>query len=319
MTIRVGEWPWTWYNRGMSLPEFPILYEDDDILLINKPAGVVINTSSTYSERTVQDWMEEKLGLDKLSQDEKDAQMVVENAETADFYKYPEQIFLQRAGIVHRLDKQTSGVLLLAKNPTALVNLLQQFKQRKTQKTYLTLVHGKVTPEAGEINQPIGRNPKDRFKFAVRDDGRASTTTYQTREYYPHLDTELVVQQAKSAGIYEEYKQRLKKQLGQTTQFKKLTKTYQGFTLLEASPKTGRTHQIRVHLAHMNHPVVGDTVYAGKKRASLDPIWCQRQFLHASSLTFTHPITDQQITIEAPLPSDLETVLQFLSTVPSMN
>lgn len=275
-----------------------ILYEDHDLLLINKPAGVVVNRAETTAETTVQEWMEER--LKKESIELADWKSLV----PADFnteYGTPEVIFKERGGIVHRLDKDTSGALLLAKNPGALVNVLAQFKKRQTHKTYTCLVHGKFKFAKGTISAPLGRASLDRKKFAVVAEGRLAETEYQVEEFFPHLDVDAIIQRHKKEKGDEAFKN-----------FKKKARVYQGFSLVTCWPKTGRTHQIRVHLKHIGHPLVGDLTYLGHKRAKLDPIWCSRQFLHASSLGFTHPRNQDKLTIEAPLAEDLKQVMSFL-------
>src|SRR5690242_503428 len=143
-----------------QFPEIPILYEDEDLLVINKPPGIVVNRSQTQSELTVQDWIESRVGdWGKLiSSFEKDIVQINDEI----IYGDPLELFKERSGVVHRLDKDTSGVLLIAKNPAALVGCMEQFKLRTTVKTYLALVHGKLQPQSGEINLPIARSSKMR-------------------------------------------------------------------------------------------------------------------------------------------------------------
>jgi 23S rRNA pseudouridine1911/1915/1917 synthase len=174
----------------------------------------------------------------------------------------------QRPGVVHRLDKDTSGILLLAKNGQAHNWLVNQFRLRKVQKVYLALVDGHPPTPKGRIETPIGRDPNDRQRMAVvpAEKGRDAISEFFTRETFPK------------------------------------------HTLLEVHPFTGRTHQIRVHLAYIGCPVASDSVY-GHHRASLD---LGRQFLHAFRLTVILPGEKQPRTFEAPLPSDLDTVLRRL-------
>lgn len=276
-----------------------ILYEDDDLLVINKPAGMVVNRAETTVELTVQDWLTDYLKGKKPSNNEDLLLLLPLNFDSS--YGTPEEIFQSRGGIVHRLDKDTSGALVLAKNPGALVNLLAQFKQRQTEKTYTCLVHGKLKLDQGTISAPLGRASTDRKKFAVVAEGRVAETEYRVEEFYPHLDVDAIVRSIKRAQGDEAFKN-----------FKKKAKVYQGFSLVTCWPKTGRTHQIRVHFKHLGHPLVGDTTYLGHKRAKLDPVWCSRQFLHASSLVFTHPRTGERLAVEAPLAEDLEKVMNYL-------
>src|SRR5579885_496451 len=243
-------------------PALAIIYEDEDLLVIDKPAGITVNRAETTKhEMTVQDWAEEKLKIEKgESQVDKES----------DFYK--------RSGIVHRIDKETSGVLLIAKNSEAFINLQQQFKDRVVKKTYIALVHGKMTPEAGEINVPVGRLPWNRKRFGIVPGGRESLTRYKVLKYY----------------ISSPYK----------------TKTQEPMTLLALYPQSGRTHQIRVHLKYLNHPIFSDSLYAGRKTSRNDRKILPRVFLHAAEITFTHPRTDKTMTFASPLPQMLENVLQ---------
>jgi 23S rRNA pseudouridine1911/1915/1917 synthase len=270
----------------MSQLDHHILFEDDDILVLNKPAGWVVNRSHTQSEPTIQDWMEGRLSgiLKSLKAELKDDVKVAKTDNDED-YGSPEQIFVERGGVAHRLDKDTSGVLILAKNPSSLAALMRQFKERNTSKTYLALVHGKVVPVEGIINLPTERSSSEREKFAVSATGKASETQYKVLEHFPGLPK----------GMHQ-----------------KKGKSYQGFTLLELVPKTGRTHQIRVHMSAIKHPLVGDSTYAGRKRIELDREWSQRHFLHAKKLCITHPTTQENMCFESPLPQDLSESLSKL-------
>ena len=222
-----------------------IIFEDDQILVLEKPAGMVVNKAeTTREEETVQDWI-------------------------ARNFQFPiSSLQSYRSGIVHRLDKETSGILLVAKTLKAFENLQKQFKERKVKKRYLALVHEKVTPKDGEISAPVGRLPWSREKFGVFPGGRPAKTKYKVKEYYT-LDAK-------------------------------------PYTFLELTPETGRTHQIRVHLKYLGYPIVSDSTYAGRKTAREDRKWCPRMFLHASYLGFFHPKTSKWIEFESKLPEDLE-------------
>ncbi len=236
----------------------PILYEDDDLIVINKPAGIIVNKAdTTKGEITVQDWAEEKLKIKK-------EKLKVEQGDD----------FLNRGGIVHRLDKETSGILLIAKNPASFLELQRQFKERIVKKTYIALAHGKVVPEEGEINVPVGRLPWNRKQFGVVAGGREAKTKYK------------VV----SSKYYEVVKDEL--------------------SLLELYPETGRTHQIRVHLKYIGHPIFGDFLYAGRKTQRDDRKYLSRVFLHAAKISFLHPRTGEEISFTAALPTELENILQ---------
>lgn len=230
-----------------------IIFEDDYILVVNKPSGLVVNRAETVRKKTLQDWAEEKI-----------------------------KGFIKRSGIVHRLDKDTSGVMVIAKTPQAFVDLQKQFKERKVVKKYLALVHGKVEPRRGDIKMPLGRKLSDRKKFTVRLRGKQGVTYYQVIDYLNlfYLICDRVLD---------------KKKIGQNKQ--------EWFSLLEVQPKTGRTHQIRVHLAHIGHPIVSDPIYLGRKRLKEDKKWCPRLFLHAAYLGFYHPKTKKRMGFEAKLPS----------------
>ena len=236
-----------------------IISEDESILVLNKSAGMVVNRAKTTKEATVQDWLE-------------------------DYLRIKGRGIGERAGIVHRLDKETSGILLVAKTQKAFEDLQNQFKQRKVEKRYLALVHGKVEPKEGRIEAPISRNPFDRKKFGVFLDGRSAKTKYEILRYYD------MPASRDSFGM---------EILGK-------------FSLLKLMPETGRTHQIRVHFKYINHPVVGDKKYAGRKTARKDRQWCPRQFLHASYLSFTHPKTGKKVEFSSKLPRKLEEVLKTL-------
>ena len=262
-----------------------VIYEDDDILVLDKPAGITVNRSdTTKGEETVQDWIEKQFSIFNF-------QFSKENEQT-DFYK--------RSGIVHRIDKETSGILLAAKNIEAFENLQHQFKERVVKKTYIALVHGKVVPESGEISVPVGRLPWNRKKFGVLAGGREAVTRYRVISNFqfprlpkpqPALQAEAL--QAGGAG-------------GQAISNKK-TET---LSLLELNPLSGRTHQIRVHLKYSNHPIFADFLYAGRKTSRDDRKFLNRVFLHAYKISFMHPKTNEQISFESPLPSELTKIIE---------
>ncbi len=239
--------------------ELPILFEDDDLLVIHKPPGVVVNRAESVKGEAVQDWAEDKLSnypIIQLSNENKD--------------------FKDRAGIVHRIDKETSGILLIAKNPKTFVELQRQFKERMVKKTYLALVHGNLVPPEGEIRAPVGRLPWNRERFGIVPGGREAITKYKRITNY-----ELRIMNKKEE-----------------------------ISLVELYPETGRTHQIRVHLKYINHPIVGDFLYAGRKTSRDDRVWAPRVMLHAWKIVFTHPATQKPVAIEAPIPDDMNTIIQ---------
>lgn len=245
-----------------------IIFEDSDILVLDKPAGWIVNKAdTTKGEKTIQEWIEEYIGVSKVSQVSK----VLGALDSHD-------TFLNRGGIVHRLDKETSGILVVAKNPAAFENLKNQFKDRRVKKVYTALCHGKVQPETGEIRVPVGRLPWNRMRFGVIAEGRDSITKYKV----------LSIKYLKKEPL----------------------------TLLELFPETGRTHQIRVHLKHINHPIFADALYAGRKTSRDDRKIISRMFLHASKLTLYHPTTGKELVFESPLPKELQEFLSRLQSKP---
>jgi len=217
-----------------------IIYQDADILVVDKPAGMTVHPAPGSPSGTLVNAL--------LS-------AVPDLAASGDAL---------RPGIVHRLDKDTSGLLVVARNDRALRALQAQLKERRVHKTYLALVQGTPAPREGEIAAPVGRHPKNRKKMAVVAGGREAVTRYRVREEFP------------------------------------------GYALLEVEPVTGRTHQIRVHLAAIGHPVVGDAVYG--RRSDI----VERQFLHAWKLGFGMPLGGRQVEFESPLPADLRGALERL-------
>ncbi len=243
----------------MATPK--VIYEDEEILVIDKPSGMIVNKADTTKNlETVQDWVEKKFKIVNFK------------------FKSEDTDFKKRAGIVHRIDKETSGLLLIAKNEKAFLNLQAQFKERKVKKTYLALVHGQVVPEEGEIKAPIGRLPWQRERFGVFPGGREAETKYKVL----------------------------------SIKYKVINGKREPMTLLEVYPLTGRTHQIRVHLKYLGFPIVGDEFYAGRKRARDDRKFCPRVFLHAKAIDFFHPKTEKLCKIESPLPEDLQQILSSL-------
>lgn len=234
-----------------------IIFEDGEILVLDKPSGWITNEADTTTNQPViQRWLAENFKFHggagySISNDE-----------------------LYRSGIVHRLDKETSGILLVAKTKEAFEKLQRQFKSREVEKTYTALAHGEVEPQEGEISAPVGRLPWRRDRFGVLPGGRDATTGYKVTGYY------------ESEG--------------------------EKYTLLKLKPKTGRTHQIRIHLKYIGHPIVADEFYAGRKTARNDRKWCPRLFLHASGISFTHPKSQKQLVFTSKLPADLQTRLAFL-------
>lgn len=274
-----------------------ILAEGADWWVINKPAGWVTNRAQTHHEPTLQNWLEENLAVLKNMKGEKDWRPLLPD-DWSDEYGGAEETFIARSGFAHRLDKETSGTMLVAKNPGALMNFLTQFKNRQVKKTYWALTHGLWGVKADRISLPLGRKSGDRLKWSVRADGKPAVTIYQVLEEWPSIN----IEKLKIAMAGEELKA------------KTILNLYQGFSLLECHPRTGRTHQIRVHCSHAHHPLVGDKTYTSSQKSKIDQFWCPRQFLHAHSLTFTDPSSHELVTVESPLAEDLEKALTFFSS-----
>ena len=246
-----------------------ILYEDRDLIIINKQDDIIVHPARGNRSGTI---------INALAwhfQHVSDGQLSTVGEEFA------------RPGVVHRLDRHTTGVMVAAKTDTAHWRLGKQFEERRTHKRYLAVVHGEVEPLTDVIDVPLGKHPTKRGEYAIRwdDAGKPSTTIYHVREQY------------------------------------------EGFTLVELELKTGRTHQIRLHLQHLGYPIVGDDMYGGKhlKVRHVVPVGksCEhprtmqiitRQALHASLLEFSHPITDKISTFTAPLHNDMQDLVAMLRT-----
>lgn len=242
-------------------PKIEILLETPDFLVINKPAGLVVHGDGKHKEATVVDWF-----LKKYPESEGVGEaMEIEHA--------GETIEIPRSGIVHRLDRDTSGVLVLAKNQETFDFFKQQFKNHTIKKKYVAVVFGWPRDERGIIEQPIGRS---------RSDIRAWTTKSSARGTMRDAITRFTVK-------------------------KKFTVGDQKYALVDLYPQTGRTHQLRVHMAHMGHPIVCDPIYSGKKVTSL-PL--ERTALHAEQITFKAPNGKDSIVI-APMPADLAKIVSL--------
>lgn len=282
-----------------------IIWQDDDLAVINKPAGIVVNNADTVSEPTIQDWWQAQLAKSAVKTVPENWQKLLP-ADSEPQFGTPEQIWHLRQGIVHRLDKDTSGLLVLAKNPGALINLLAQFRTRQISKTYQCLTHGKWGILADEVSLPMARASHSHIKFAVDTDGRSAQTAYQVLQFYP--------------GFTLPVQQQLRGQIKAEAPLRHLRKTFdhlinqsEGFSLVACQPKTGRTHQIRVHMAHLKHPIVADATYLGERRLKLDSLWCPRLFLHAAEITLTHPRTGKRHEFKSDLPTDLVGALEKLA------
>jgi 23S rRNA pseudouridine1911/1915/1917 synthase len=233
-----------------------IIYKDDDIIVLNKQSDMLVHPARGNTHGTLVNAL--AFYSDKLS------------SGLGEF----------RPGIVHRLDRNTTGVMVVTKNDTAQWKIAKQFERRQVKKTYLAIVHGTPELTADRINAPLGIHPKLREKYAIRPEiGKEAITFYEVLE------------------------------------------SFRGFSLLKMTPKTGRTHQIRVHLLYIKHPIVSDDMYGGKlvypwQLADAEPAVQEpaisRVALHASTLEFKHPTTDEMVRFEAPLPEDMQNLLDML-------
>ena len=226
-----------------------VVYEDQVLLVVDKPAGMVTHPAPGHRDGTLVNAV--LAHCPELTAGDDD-----------------------RPGIVHRLDRDTSGLILIAKQEEVRRTLQRQFQERQVYKAYLALLDDHLQPAWGRIEAPLGRDPRHRQRIAILPGGRDAVTEYHVLEQFAH-------QVGPTAGDY---------------------------TLVEAEPLTGRTHQIRVHFASIGHPVVGDAVY-GRRRCRL-PV--PRQFLHAHRLGFKHPLTGERLELESPLPADLVAVVDLL-------
>ena len=251
-----------------------IIFEDKRILVIDKLAGLVVNRSATVGEATLQDQLSEDFKLGN-------------NLGIGD-----------RAGIIHRLDRETSGVLVVAKTQRAFEILQSQFKDRSVKKEYITLVHGFLKDESGSIIGDIGRIGKF-GKFGVVDEGRASRTDFKVVRGYQFRESRfnVFIHQNKPTKARVNY----------------LKNHAKNYTLVHLFPRTGRTHQVRVHLKSIGHPVVSDLIYAPSKLIKFDRLWCPRLFLHASYLEITFPGTKKELKFSSDLPKDLKSAFENLT------
>lgn len=224
-----------------------IIYEDKNIFVVDKPAGLTVHPAPGHPNHTLVNAILAHCPSLAMSND------------------------LVRPGIVHRLDKDTSGLIVIAKNDFAKAHLVDQFKSHTVTKGYLVLVKGRLSPQQGVIEAPIGRDPYNRQRMAIVETGKEASTQYQVRKYLSN------------------------------------------YTLLEVTLKTGRTHQIRVHLSAIGYPVVGDTIYGAKRRREITASCLKRQFVHAYRLGFRLPSTNAYQEFTCDLPPELKRVLELIS------
>jgi 23S rRNA pseudouridine1911/1915/1917 synthase len=243
-----------------------IVYEDEFLAVINKKAGMVVHPGAGVSSGTLANAISFHFGFGNADFGFKNEQI-----------PNPKSQIPNRVGIVHRLDKDTSGLIVVAKNQEAHDALSEQFRNREVFKSYLALVHGEVAEASGTIDAPIAREKHNRTKMSVRAHGRNALSLWKVRQ------------------------------------------RFEKFTLLGVEIKTGRTHQIRVHLAYINHPVVGDETYNSGRDKTVRDLKIRRAieelnrfFLHAEKLSFTHPQTKEKMDFTAPLPPELSSFLEIL-------
>jgi 23S rRNA pseudouridine1911/1915/1917 synthase len=244
-----------------------IIYEDESLAVINKPAGMVTHPGAGISHGTLANAVAYHF---KIQNSEDETQNILDEQSRL-------QNLRAKIGIVHRLDKDTSGLIVVAKNESAHVALSEQFRNREVYKSYVTLVHGSIERNTGKIEQPIARDRHNRLKMSVQKSGRNALSLWKVR------------------------------------------RRFEKFTLVDVEIKTGRTHQIRVHLSYINHPIVGDETYnSGRDNTVADLQIRQaikdlnRFFLHAEQLSFTHPTTGERMDFKAPLPPELQSFLRLL-------
>lgn len=246
-----------------------IIYEDDDLSVINKPAGMMVHAGSGATE------------------DARNRGTLV-NALLSHYAELSRAGDPVRPGIVHRLDKQTSGLIIVARNDAAHQQLSEMFSRRQIRKTYIALAHGALKQDQGTMNAPISRDVLRRTRMTTRREAGARTA------------------------------------ISHYTALRRIESRFGKFTLVSVRIETGRTHQIRVHLSSIGHPVVGDTLYGApaqipvagvRKKSGPEPesISLHRNFLHAAELQFAHPITGKPLSLKAPLPDELETFLARLN------
>lgn len=231
------------------LLEPKIIFENDSYFVVDKPSGWITNEAGTTTNQPVlQTWIKTN-------------------------FNYPlKDSYEERNGIVHRLDKETSGIILIAKTKEVFYNLQTQFKERIVKKKYYALTHGIPRELVGTISEPVGRLPWRRDRFGVLPGGREATTKYQVTKTFENK--------------------------------------FEKFALITLQPETGRTHQIRIHLKHIGVPIVGDSFYAGRKTARKDRKWCNRLFLHAGEISFIDPNTKKQVNFISNIPADLTDILE---------
>ena len=263
-----------------------IVYEDEQLLVVNKPPGLVTHPAPGHWDGTLVNallWhLQQEKNIESVECGVRSAELKTDTPNST--LRIPR---LGRAGIIHRLDKDTSGLLLVAKTERAHVALSRQLKARTIKRRYLAFVEGHLPLDAGTVNAPIGRHTAHRKVMTVRHlGGRIAVTHYRVLKRFESAECGV-----RSAEL--------------KTDTPNSTLRIPNYTLLEVSLDTGRTHQIRVHMAHLGHPILGDTTYGRQPAAFWRPLGITRQLLHAYRLSFRHPGTGRELTVTAPLPEDM--------------
>ena len=278
-----------------------IIFEDESILIIDKPAGLVVNRSETIKEQTLQDQLAEYFHLGQ----DLGPPATPEQAHASDGGRG----IGGRAGIVHRLDRETSGLLIVAKTQKAFDFLQRQFKERTIKKEYLALVHGLIKEKQGTVESRLTRIGKF-GKFGIADrrsaDGREAKTDYKKISNFKLRSFSLKKQISNLENLSSSFSK---------SRVNYLMHHACDYTLLRLYPKTGRTHQVRVHLKSIGHAVVSDSIYTPRKLLAFDLAWCPRLFLHAAQIEFTHPKSKKIVKFKSLLPKELKNAILNLEEV----
>jgi len=243
-----------------------IIHENEHLLVIDKASGVVVNRSSTSKEGTIQDLVDAHYSLEKL--EDLRATLNDDIVKNDPDCELEMEEFTSRSGILHRLDKDTSGVLIIAKTFESFRKYKSLFKNREIKKEYIAIVMGEIKDAKLEIDAPLKRNPQNAMKFAVVSEGKPAVTLVEKIKIFKKDDEK--------------------------------------FTLLRVFPLTGRTHQIRVHLCAINHPIVGDIIYLTRHNYIVCAQYFNRLMLHAKSLSFKDPYTEELVSYAADVPTEFE-------------
>jgi len=286
VTARFDHLPPPPRDHEMAAQDIPleVVYEDADLLVVNKPPGLVTHPAPGHWDGTLVNAI-----LWHLHQAQGSRLKALGKSSSLQPSAFSLERPVERAGIIHRLDKDTSGLLLVAKTPQALASLSKQLKTRTLRRRYLALVEGHLPLDAGTINVPLGRHLAHRKVMAVRHlGGRQAVTHYRVLKCMTAQGSRLKAQ----GGSFE------------PSAFS-LEPSAFAYSVIDVSLETGRTHQIRVHMAHIGHPVVGDTTYGRHPAGFWQSLGINRQMLHAYQVSFQHPVSGRPHTVTAPVPADM--------------